>query len=122
MTKKKLTEQEFLTLMMTAQFKRAAIVYHWGYEDDDELMKQAGLRSANEAIEVLDSYKDGRLALVPFLDDPDPSVRVMAAGYLVKVIPERALAVLKELDERCLTRAHMTAFWFLQRHELGTDL
>jgi hypothetical protein len=113
---------EVIIPAMTAQFKRAAIVYHWGYEYDDARMQFAGKKSAEEAISALDTCKDGRLALVPYLDDPDPSVRVMAAGYLVKVMPERALAVLKELDERCMTRAHMTAFWFLQRHENGTDL
>jgi hypothetical protein len=117
-----MTVDEVLIPMMAAQFKRAAIVYHWGYEDDDHAMQGAGKRSAEEAITVLDSSKDGRMALVSFLDDPDPSVRVFAAGYLVKLMPERALAVLKDLDERCVTRAHMTAFWFLQRHENGHDL
>lgn len=113
---------EVIIPMMVAQLKRAAIVYHWGYEYDDRRMQGAGKRSALEAIQALDTCKDGRMALAPLLDDPDPSVRVFAAGFLVKVMPERALAVLKELDERCLTRAHMTAFWFLKRHEYGTDL
>lgn len=117
-----MTTDELIIATCTAQFKRAAIVYHWGYEDDDRDMQYAGRRSMEEAITALDTCKDGRVALVPFLDDPDPSVRVFAAGYLVKIMPERALAVLKELDERCLTRAHMTAFWFLQRHENGKDL
>jgi hypothetical protein len=117
-----MTVDDVLTPMMAAQFRRAAIVYHWGYEDEDRAMQGAGKRSAEEAITVLDSCKDGRMALVPFLDDPDPSVRVFAAGYLVKIMPERALAVLKELDERCITQARMTAFYFLERHENGHDL
>jgi hypothetical protein len=108
---------------MTAQFKRAAIVYHWGYEDDDDDMRAAGKKSAEQAVAALDTCGTrGRMALVPLLDDPDPSVRVFAAGFLVKVMPERALAALKEVQDRCLTRAHMTAFHFLERHENGNDL
>lgn len=113
---------EVIVPMMLTQFRRAATVYHWGREQEDADMESVGIKSAQEAAEALEACKDGRLTLVPFLDDTDPSVRVFAAGFLVKVLPERALAVLNEMDERCPTDAHMTAFWFLQRNRFGQDL
>ena len=108
--------------ILTTQFRRAAMVYHWGREQEDRKMQSAGEKSAAEAIKGLDIWDEGRASLVPLLDDPDPSVRVFAAGYLVKVMPDRPLPVLQELDERGTTVAHMTAFWFLQRHKSGEDL
>ncbi|MGA8169687.1 MAG: HEAT repeat domain-containing protein [Methylocystis sp.] len=109
-----------LIAYLMRQFTRAAIVAHYGYEDEDDAMQCAGIDSAKRAIKGLDLLgSKGRLALVPLLDDPDWGIRVFAAGYLVKIMPERALAVLKEIDERCPTRAHMTAFRILWSHEHG---
>ncbi len=106
--------------LLIGRFKRAAIVTHFGYEDEDAAIQRAGIASAKRAIEEIDAFGSGaRLALVPLLDDPDPSIRVFAAGHLVKVTPERALAVLKEINERCPTLAQMTASDMLWRHRHG---
>jgi hypothetical protein len=100
------------------RFKRAAIAAHFGYEEEDSALQAAGNRLAKEAVRELDAF-DARLALVPLLDDPDWSIRVYAAGYLVKALPERALPILKNIREHCPTSAHMSAFWILERHEHG---
>jgi hypothetical protein len=109
---------DFAVRFLIEQFKHAAIVTHFGYEDEDRAMQRAGIGAAKRVVQGLDAF-DARLALVPLLDDPDWGVRVSAAGYLVKALPERALPVLKEIRERCPTRAHMTAFWILERYEHG---
>jgi hypothetical protein len=102
------------------QFKRAAIVVDFGYIDEDHAMQRAGIRSARQAIMVLDTCgPDARQALVPLLEDPNPAIRVYAAGFLLKVMPERALPVLKEIDEHCMERTTMTAFRILRRYERG---
>jgi hypothetical protein len=109
-----------LARFVVEQFKRGAIVAHFGYEDEDRAMQRVGLKSAHRAVQILDTEgDDGRLALVPLLEDPDWGIRVLAAGYLVKVIPERALAVLQEIDEQCPTRARMTASHMLWDHKHG---
>ena len=111
-----------LSLFALKKFKRGAIVYVWGYELDDEQMQGAGLKSAELAIEFFDAVVQSRMSLVPLLDDPDLSIRVFAAGFLVKVMPERALPVLEELAERGPAFIDMTAHYLLERHKYGTDL
>lgn len=115
-------KQEFYSSLvesMIEKFKRAAIVYHFGCQDDDKAMEKAGFHSLGVAMLVLDDLAAGRRFLVPLLDDPDPSIRVFAAGYLVKIMPERALPVLKELEDTCLTEARMTACHMLIGHKHG---
>lgn len=104
------------------QFKRGAIVYIWGYEMDDKKMQGAGRACAELAIGCLDELDEGRTPIVPLLDDPDLSVRVFAAGFLVKVMPERALPVLELLAERGPAFIDMTAHYLLDRHKNGNDL
>ncbi len=113
-------KQNLVIRYLVEQFSRAAIVTHFGYEDEDNAMQLAGLRSAKQAIQVLDTFgPDARLALVPLLDDPDWSIRVFAAGYLAKIMPERALPALQDIRLRAPTRARMTAFNMLQANERG---
>jgi hypothetical protein len=109
---------DFAVRFLIEQFKHAAIVTHFGYEDEDRAMQRAGIGAAKRVVQGLDAF-DARLALVPLLDDPDWGVRVSAAGYLVKALPERALAVLKEIRERCPTHARMTASHMLSKYEHG---
>jgi hypothetical protein len=42
---------------------------------------------------------EGRLALAPLLDHPDPSVRGSAGTYLLKRMPEKVLPILEKLRE-----------------------
>jgi hypothetical protein len=105
---------------LVEQFKAGAILYHQGLEDEKLAVQKRGQKNVFSAIQSLDAIgPEGRNNLIPLLEDPDPGVRVYAAGTLVKVIPERALAVLKEIDDFGTTRAHMTAYHMLRSHRLG---
>jgi hypothetical protein len=56
--------------------------------------------------------------LVPLLADPEWGVRVFAAGCLVRVMPERALVVLKDV-RASPTRERMRAADMLWKYEHG---
>jgi hypothetical protein len=103
---------------LVGQFKRAAIVTHFGDEDEDNAMQLAGIRSAKRAARGLDAF-GARLALVPLLEDPDWGVRAFAAGYLLKIAPERALPVLKDIHLYGSTHVRMTASEWLKKYERG---
>ena len=105
---------------LVGQFKRAAMVTHFGYQDEDEAMQLAGIDGVKRAIQNLDAFgADARSALVPLLDDADQVVRVLAARHLIKVLPERALAILKDIHLRGSTEARLTASAILQKYERG---
>ena len=77
--------------LLVEQFKRAAVVTHFGDEDEDHAMQLAGIRGAKRAAQGLDAF-DARLALLPLLEDPDWGVRAFAGGYLLRVAPEPSAA------------------------------
>jgi len=107
-----------LAAFLIERFKHAALVAHYGHEDEDDPMQIAGIKAAERAAQGLDAMgPDGRRALVPLLDDPDWGIRAYAAGYLVRLFPERALAVLEEISARCPTAARMTACRMQIAHE-----
>jgi hypothetical protein len=113
-------KQDPMIPFLVERFKRGAIVTHFGREDEDNDMALAGVRSVRRTIEILDVFgPDARFALLPLLEDPDWSIRVFAAGYLVKAAPHRALPVLKEISEQCLTEARISASDMLWRHKRG---
>lgn len=61
---------------------------------------------------------DWKLLLVPFLDHTNAAVRASAAEDLVKLMPERALPVLRQLEEEHRgTSAGMIAYWAIAMHE-----
>ncbi|ARN81581.1 DUF2019 domain-containing protein [Methylocystis bryophila] len=95
---------------------------NFGYQDEDKAMQLAGLRALDRAAKGLDLlFKEkGREALVPLLDDADLSVRVFAAGYLLKLMPDRALAVLGDIRLRGESEVRVTAGSLLRRFENGT--
>lgn len=114
------TQETLVYKRLIAQFKRAAIVTHFGYEDEDDVMQGAGISSAKRAVKALDALEpDGRKALSPLLNDSDPGVRVFAAGYLLRIMPERALSVLKEVYERGPIKVRLTAGRILNKYEDG---
>jgi len=107
--------------LLVGQFKRAAMATKFGYQDEDKAMQRAGLRALNRAVKGLDLlFKEkGRQALVPLLDDADLSMRAFAAGYLLKLIPERALAVLGDIRLHGENEARVAAGSLLSRYEDG---
>ena len=106
--------------LVVKRFKHAAIALHYGYEDEDEAMQLAGIDGVKRAIQNLDAFgADARLALVPLLDDADQVVRALAARHLIKVMPERALAILKDIYLRGPTQARFVASSLLEQYERG---
>jgi hypothetical protein len=112
--------RQLVIQFLVEQFKRGALVTHFGYDEEDSAMQLSGIECVKRAIRALDSFgPEGREGLIPLLEDPDWSIRVFAAGYLVKVMPEQALDVLKDIFLRCPTRAYWTASTMLQRYDRG---
>jgi hypothetical protein len=102
------------------QFKKGALLYHQGCEDEDNSVQDKGVKGTKDAVRILDALgPDGRKALIPLMSDPDPGIRVYAAGYLLKIMPEEAAALLEREQDYGMTRAHMTAFYMLWRHKKG---
>jgi hypothetical protein len=103
------------------RFRQSAMVADFGYQQEDHAMQLAGLRAVDRAAKQLDMLcgPEGRLELVPLLDDPDMSIAVFAAGYLIKLMPERALAVLNDIERRGHVEVRMTAGSILRQHEWG---
>lgn len=97
-------------LLLTDRFKRSARAANFGCVDDGQALENAGLRALTRIVGDLDLLfgVPAPEALVPLLEDPDPVIRVCAAGYLLETKSERALAVLRDLNAhappRCARR------------------
>jgi len=66
----------------------------------------------DEIIHQLDKLDPGRAALVPLLGDPDAGVRAYAGAYLIKLMPDRAIPVLRDVEENeDANSAHFTAYF-----------
>jgi hypothetical protein len=107
--------------ILVERFRQSAKVADFGYQQEDHAIQLAGLRAVERAAKQLDMLcgPEGRLELVPLLDDPELSIAVFAAGYLLKLMPERALAVLNDIDQRGHVEVRMTAGSILRRYEWG---
>jgi hypothetical protein len=106
--------------LVVKRFKHAAIALHYGYEDEDEAMQLAGIDGLNRAIENLDAFgTEARSALIPLLEDSDQVVRALAARDLLTVMPERALAILRNIYLAGPMQARLVASSILERHERG---
>jgi hypothetical protein len=107
--------------ILVERFRQSAKVADFGYQQEDHAMQLAGLRAVDRAAKQIDMLcgPEGRLELVPLLDDPELSIAVFAAGYLLKLMPERALAVLNDIVRRGHIEVRMTARSILRRHEWG---
>lgn len=70
-------------------------------------------------VAILDAVDPQRQHLVPLLEHPLPDVRACAAAYLMKVMPERALSVLRAIhDSYRGFNAGWTAFFVLNMHDV----
>lgn len=102
------------------RFKEGALLNAEGRYYDDPKLCNDGLRLIRQSLKELDAIgADSRKALIPLLDDPTPIIRVRTAASLVKIIPERALAVLEEIRDRSLSDANSTASNLLILYEQG---
>jgi hypothetical protein len=84
---------------LVEEFRKGAELYFEGREIFNRRKQSKGLDIVIRAAETLDSLGSGRRdALLPLLDSDDVEVVVMAANNLMKIVPERALAVLEKID------------------------
>jgi hypothetical protein len=88
----------------------------------DELLDTTGETKVvdlmEEIIHQLEGLDLGRTALLPLLDDPDAGVRASAGAYLIKLMPERAIPVLRDVEEKeDANSAHFTAYFALMMWE-----
>jgi hypothetical protein len=57
------------------------------------------VRLTDSIVRDLNAISPGRIRLAVLLDHPDPGVRSLACTYLIDLMPERAISVLKEVRE-----------------------
>lgn len=66
----------------------------------------------HDIVHQLDALDPGRVALLPLLGDPDAGVRAYAGAYLIRLMPDRAIPVLREVEEKeDANSAHFTAYF-----------
>jgi hypothetical protein len=84
----------------------------------DELLDTDGeakvLRLLDAVILSLNAIKPGRSVLTALLDHPHAGVRASAGGYLIDLMPDRVVPLLREIDELPDgSSASFTAHWAL---------
>ena len=90
----------------------------------DTLMDTEGhntiVTQMNAIVDALDAMAaGGRLVLIPLLDHPNAGVRAAAGAYLITLIPDRVLPILRQVEEsEHANSAHYTAYWARRRWEL----
>lgn len=73
----------------------------------------------NMIANTLDESRAGRAALAALLDHAKDSVRASAGAYLVDLMPDRVVPILREIDQKDEgTSADFTAHWALLDWEL----
>ncbi len=105
---------------LTRGFEFAAKLKHTPRDelaDTDGANEIVGLM--NEIVNALDGIGSGRAALAVLLDHPDTGVRASAAAYLVDLMPDRVVPLLREIDQKeGGSSADFTAHWALLDWEL----
>lgn len=84
----------------------------------DELLDTDGenevWRSMDAVVQALDKVGRGRAALDTLFESQDARVRGAAAAYLIDSVPERAIPLLREIEENeDANSAHFNAHWAL---------
>jgi hypothetical protein len=73
----------------------------------------------NAIASMLDEGPSGRAALAPLLEHAKDGVRASACAYLVDLMPDRVVPILREIDQNdSETSASLTAHWALAGWEL----
>lgn len=84
----------------------------------DELLdtngERAVRRSMDAIVQALDKIGRGRAALEALFESPDARVRGSAVAYLIDLVPERAVPLLREIEQsEHANSAHFNAHWAL---------
>jgi hypothetical protein len=76
------------------------------------------LRLMDEIVKALDTIGAGREALAVLLDHPEPGVRSSAGAYLIDLMPQRVIPILRQIEERRdASSASFRAHWILLNWE-----
>jgi hypothetical protein len=95
-------------------------VLDYGCQDEDHGIQRAAWKAIDRTLAEMDVFgPDARRFLIPLLDDPDPAIRVMAGAGLLKIMPERAIKVLNDIEQNCLERTRWTAYRVLYSYKEG---
>lgn len=102
------------------RFKNGARLTEEGHIFSDIDIYGQGIDLIKASLKELDALgPNSREALIPLLDDSSPAFRCWAAVALVRLLPERSLAMLHQLRDRSIWDARMIASHMLIHHDLG---
>jgi hypothetical protein len=105
---------------LVEQFAKAAKLYFEAWGVHDFKRQDEGIEKAYDAATALDALGTGhRMTLVRLLDSDDVELRVVAATCLRRVMPDRALSILRKIDETDLGLPALAAMHTLFDHENG---
>ena len=72
------------------------------------------IRLADALVKVLNAISPGRVRLAALLEHADPGVRALAGSYLIDLMPDRVIPILREVHERRRgTSEGFRAYWSL---------
>lgn len=113
-------EQRVASLIRGFEFgARLADILHDEFRDIADGETKV-VRLLDEIVKALNTIGSGRAALAVLLDHPDAGVRALAGFYLIDLMPERVVPILRQIEEKkdassALFRAHWALLgWKLQ--------
>jgi hypothetical protein len=79
------------------------------------------VRLMDAIVKALNAISPGRVRLAVLLDHPDPGVRGLAGAYLIDLMPERVIPILRQVEEsEDANSAHFRAYVTLLGWRLET--
>ena len=98
--------------------KYRALVVEWDKARDTPKAANRLFDALHALFKEMRGSKEGRAAILGLLDDPITAVQVSAASHSLVLQPERAVAVLEELEQGGSLHA-VTAKWTLRSYRNG---
>src|ERR1700722_14290764 len=104
-------EQRVASLIRGFEFgARLADILHDEFRDIADGETKV-VRLMDEIVKALNAIGSGRAALAVLLEHPDAGVRALAGFYLIDLMPERVIPILRQIEEKkdassALFRAH----------------
>jgi hypothetical protein len=93
-------EQRVASLIRGFEFgARLADILHDQFRDIADGETKV-VRLMDEVVKALNALGPGRAALAVLLDHPDAGVRALAGFYLIDLMPERVVPILRQIEEK----------------------
>lgn len=93
------------------------------YQAQDLLDRKFEIACIKNMLRIMDELDsilpEGRAALARFLDSDELEVRGMAAAYLLNIMPEKALPILRDIDDHCYGDVAIDAMTALSKYKWG---